>query len=99
MWFIFRVVDRVLLYYGTGDEQFQNELAACLANEGGHVDDFVTFIHSGPIPDGLIPAMNVGGQLHFIPNPKRIERAQLIESATAKLTALGLSVEEINVIL
>jgi len=65
MWFIFRKADRALLYQGEGESQYENELSACEANEGGPPEDYVTFRWRGPIPGGSVPTMTKRGEFFF----------------------------------
>lgn len=99
MWFIFRAVDKVLLHSGTRPGQEENEWQACLANEGGVEADFVKVERTGSIPVEQIPVLQDNGTVSVGPNPFRVERDRKMKQARTKLAGLGLTDDEISVLL
>ena len=99
MYYIFRKSDGVLLYAPNRAEQLINAQSACLANEGGVEDDYATVeVDVSRTPEGQVPALQADGTVTFEPNPLRVAREVINQSAKEKLNALGLTDEEVSAI-
>jgi hypothetical protein len=95
MHFIFRKSDGVILYTPATARQFENEWAACLANEGGTADDYEVVEADGPIPRGTLPTL-VEGVVTFPRHPEMVARDATMTVLRDKLKNLGLTDDEIN---
>jgi len=65
--YIFRRSDGEYLY-GCSGSQLPNETAACLANEGGTLADYV-IVEGRDLPTGMLPVLS-GGTVDLVANPK-----------------------------
>jgi len=95
MHYIFRKNDRVWLYAALTGEQFDNELAACLTNEGGKLGDYVIVTNDDQmIPQGMAPRLEDDNTVAHIVSPEKIARDGARVSLTAKLKAAGLNLND-----
>ena len=94
MYYIFRKADGVVLYMTHTLQQLENEKQACLANEGGTLDDY-TIIEGVAKPRGMTPILDSGGQVDFVLPEATVAKRAARASGQAKLRDLGLSDDEI----
>jgi hypothetical protein len=95
MHYIFRKNDRVWLYAALTSVQFENELAACLTNEGGTLGDYVVVTNDDRmIPPGMVPRLQDDNTVAHIVSPVKIARDRARVSLTAKLKTAGLNLND-----
>jgi hypothetical protein len=94
MYYIFRKSDGVILYISHTLQQLENEKQACLANEGGTLDDY-TIIEGATRPRGMTPVLDADGQVDFALSETTVAKRAARASLGAKLQALGLTAEEV----
>jgi len=94
VYYIFRKSDGVILYITHTLQQLENEKQACLANEGGTLDDY-TIIEGVAKPRGMLPILDADGQVDFVLPEATVAKRAAKASLDAKLAALGLTATEI----
>ena len=99
MHYIFRKLDKVILYTPGTARQFENEWEACLRNEGGVAEDYVVVEAEGPPPPGMVPSLTPDNQVEFIPNPKIVAKEKARARLSTKFRALGLTDAEIRLLI
>jgi hypothetical protein len=100
MYLIFRKTNGELLYQAHSSKQAENEIAACLQNEGGVAEDYQTVeVTDDPnfIPIGHFATL-VLGEVVVAELPEVTARNAARESGKSKLIALGLTTDEISAI-
>lgn len=92
---IFRRIDRVWLYTAATLEQFDNELSACLRNEGGTLSDYAVVKDSPDrIPPGMVPELQPGDTVGYVLSPVMVARDLVRTSLGVKLQAAGLDLTD-----
>jgi len=102
MRYIFRKTDKIWLYAAATPEQLENELAACLRNEGGSLKDYVVVTNNDErIPPGTIPELQANNTVKHIGSPEKVARESVRISLAAKLgrlAGLNLSDDELSLL-
>jgi len=100
MHYIFRKTDKEWLYATTTSDQHGNEMAACLANEGGQLRDYVVVKNDDKnLPTGMIPELQPDNTVRHVASPAKVDRDRARASIAAKLKTAGLNLTDVELAL
>ena len=97
-YYIFRKADSALLYLAYSEEQYVNEKAACLRNEGGVEADYIYVTSETSPSPGMVAVLSASNEVEFQLNPVREARRVAKEGLDVKLRALGLNDTDLSVL-